>query len=178
MQTPLPILAVALLLIGCGEKPKGEATTKVRDQPGNTLVTFRDGAEVVLPVSSASYDFNVEPHGCEFTLSCSTKEISEYNPKLEVTIVLPEPPEIAPGDKWENQPAFIDRDPLFNLTNYYEWVHEGFESFSLEVLAVSGDVLTCRLTGTITLNPGPGTEFRASVVADCRRDKSTKRSAW
>ncbi|BDS07365.1 hypothetical protein NT6N_24050 [Oceaniferula spumae] len=178
MRSRFIILVVAIPFWGCSEQHNNIESTMTREQPDNTLVTFRDDAEVVLSIASASYNFNVEPHGCEFTLSCVTKDTAEYNPKLEVTIVLPEPPNIVAGDKWANQPAYIDRDPLFNLTNYYEWVHEGFEDFTLEVLKVSDDVITCRLTGTITLNPGPNKEFRVSVLADFKRDKSIERSVW
>jgi hypothetical protein len=133
---------------------------------------------VTLPITKATYNFNIEDHGCEFTLVCSTEKNREYNPELEVTIVLPEPPSIQAGDKWLNQPAYIDQHPLFNLTNYYEWTHEGFEDFSVEVQEITEDTITCKLTGTITLNPGPHVDYRASVLAEFTKDKSAERSIW
>ena len=151
-----------------------------RSQPDNTLRVSRDGIDVLFPVSRAAYNWKLKKHGYEFTLTCQTVELPEndYPPNLEVTIVLPDEPNIEAGVEWLNQPAYIDKDPLYNVTNYYEWTHEGFEDFSLHILKVEEVSITCRLTGYISLNSSGDDPTPVSILANFHRDASVERGVW
>ena len=167
------------VLVGCDKAPTGDAVM-VTTQPPNTLKIARDGVDVFFPVTEAAFNWIVRPHGCEFTLICKTGELEgqDHNPKMEATIVLPAEPEIAVGSEWLDQPAYIEKDPLYNLTNYYEWTHEGFEDFSLRILEVSGSRLKCHLTGFVSLNPSGRNPVPVSILADFDRDQAVKRGVW
>ncbi len=149
-------------------------------QPENKLRVARDGKDVLFPVSLAAYNWKRKKHGVEFTLKCQTTALSDkdYPPNLEVTIVLAEEPEIKVGSEWLNQPAYIDRDPLYNVTNYYEWAHEGIEKFSVNILRISGDTITCNISGYVSLNTTGDDPRPVSIMAEFKRENSLSRGVW
>ena len=173
------IACLLLAVVGC-ESRDDPNETMATTQPKNTLRVEREGTLVDFPLSEASYNWVRRPHGIELTFACRAAEHpdQDHPPKVEVTIVLSEEPEIRAGVEWLNQPAYIDRDPLYNLTNYYGWTHEGFEDFSVRILGVEGSSVTCKLDGYISLNTDSDDPQPVSIVADFERDESMKRGVW
>lgn len=155
-----------------------ETSMRKEPQPKNTLQVARDGKLVLFPVSQAAYNWKREGHGVEFTLACKAGEVSgqDFPPKVEVTIILDDEPKIEAGAQWNKQPAYIDKDPLYNLSNYYEWTHEGFEDFSVSIMEVGNNKMLCRLTGYVSLNRSVDVPVLVSIVAEFLRDESLARS--
>src|SRR4051812_1187835 len=106
------------------------------EQSVNTLVVH-DRQPVVFHISSASYNLleRDDPHRFELTFHCSTESNPDvqHHPWLEVTIVLESKPPIEIGSGWHNQPGYIERQHLWNVSGYYEWTHENFEDFTVVV---------------------------------------------
>lgn len=172
-------LTVAFLLVmlcGCS-KDLEQNSPMPSSQPENTLAVKRDGAVVNFPVSEAVYNWKREEHGVEFTLMCRTAELADqdYEPNLEVTIVLADEPNIKVGSEWLNQPAYVEKNPLYNLTNYYEWTHEGFEDFSVSIRHIDEDTITCHITGYVSLNTSGDDPTLVSIVARFKHDESVER---
>lgn len=155
-----------------------ETTMRKEPQPKNTLQIERKGKLVLFPVTRATYNWQREGHGVEFTLACEAGDLlgQDFPPKVEVTIVLDKEPKIEAGAQWNRQPAYIDKDPLYNLSNYYEWAHEGFENFSISILEAGNNKMLCRLTGYVSLNRSVDVPVLVSIVAEFLRDESLARS--
>ena len=170
------ILVLALSVVACDSNNPSLPSSMTPNQPENTLRIEGDGDPVNYPIKEATYNWMARDHGVEFTLQCKTADVPDQDnpPKLEVTIVLDEKPELKAGSKWLNQPGYIDRDPLYNMTNYYQYSHESFEDFSVVILNTKEDIISCHIKGIAGEYGGDP----VSIFADFKRDESLKRGVW
>ena len=167
-----PLFTVILIASLCQSCKK-----QTPPQAAETLRAHQQGSILDFPVVGAYYNWVTKENGCELTFACDTAVIPEehHNPNLEVTILLTEPPVVASGAEWLNQPAYVDQEAM---TNYYQWSHEGFEDFSVTILAVEGEEVHCRVSGLIKLNVEGRTLKPFTVIARFQRDKSLGRGVW
>jgi len=134
--------------------------------------------DIIYQIESASYNIRKEKTWYEFTLDIQTIELAErdYHPNVELSIVLKDIPKLKPGLKWIKQPCYIDDVEIGNITNYYEWCHEGFDDFNLEILSIKNNKIECVITGYIILNHQEDKPVKVSIHALFDHNKNLERS--
>ena len=136
----------------------------------NTLTIHKEEIEL-FETKTGEYNIVKENHGYELTFSFDTKEVIDdedldlYNPKVEVTIICSQKPTLNLHQSWKNQPGYIDATNLYNVTNFYQWTHENFNNFDLEIVGKEGSLLTVLLTGYIELNAGSNIPVKVTAKA-------------
>jgi CheY-like chemotaxis protein len=150
--------------------------------PGNGLDTLliQDLFPAEFRLAAATFNCTERPHGWETTFHCETLPNGgdPLHPKLEVTVVTAAKPQIVMGQRWDRQPAYIEREGLWNLTNYYEWGHEAFEDFAVEIVDQNPDGILCWIAGDISLNRQAIPNTHVRVFGWFRHSAETKRSVW
>lgn len=150
-------------------------------QTEDTLVVYD---REVQEFRSAEATFNLverdDPYRFELTFYCSTIPIDGicHHPNLEVTIVTESKPKLTEGQTWSHQPAYIDQENIWNVTNYYEWTHEGFDDFTVSIHGLRESSMLCEITGHVRLNRQELTKTQVVVWAWFTHNSNTKRSVW
>ena len=133
----------------------------------NTLVIGEGQKTISFNTVEAKCNIRAVATGYELTFSCHTEKDDslDYNPHLEVTIFQKDEPSLVTGNEWSKQPAYIDEDGFDNMTNYYQWSHEGLENFSVSILEHGDNTVKALIRGEIDLNAQDNIEPIVSVLA-------------
>jgi hypothetical protein len=161
--------------------PRADMNDSHPQSSDNTLIVH-DRKKQAFEIAEATFNFveRDSPPRFELTFRCSTRPINGIydHPNLEVTIVLQSEPVLLAGQTWALQPAYVDRENIWNVTNYYEWTHENFEDFTVSIREKRETSLLCEISGHIKLNRQDLPKTPVVVLAWFIQNPNTKRSVW
>jgi CheY-like chemotaxis protein len=148
------------------------------DERDRNSFLILDAFPVEFRVDAATFNSVATSHGWETTFRCDTLALEGYtvHPRLEVTVVTKLEPQLRTGLRWDRQPAYIEKDGVWDLTSYYEWRPEALEEFTVEILERDPEGMLCWIAGRISQNRQTFPTTQVRVLGVFRHSEDTRRS--
>jgi len=148
------------------------------DERDRNSFLIQDAFPAEFRLDIATFNSVETSSGWETTFRCNTHALEDGAacPRLEVTVLTKLEPDLQAGLRWDRQPARVENEGVWNLSDYFEWKHEPLQEFMVEIVERDSMGVLCWIAGRISENRQtfPSTHIR--VLGIFRHSQDTKRS--